>query len=271
MPSFLASSKVGKGELRLYLTNQNGYPQDAFDVRWTIYAIDGAQISGARLCAIKANTGEYYAPWEVVNNTGNYYIKWEWVEEFGESEFTSENFFVVNLASYGPSCSISPDGYPAPGKFTYLSGSLLGPGDLPLYIKNDDGFPVDPFAIYWTIYNAAGGMISSKTPATRVAVGEYYASWLVSVFSGDYAITWEWLEQSDSPLVAKTMRFSVVNVCSPYAPPPCIYTYPCSCPREYFCNNILIPQMLTSCTACSCVTACGCNNTCGPAGPIIIA
>lgn len=251
MPVFLAQTKLSKGDLRLYLTNSDGYPQNAFDVRWTVYATDGTQISGKNLCAIKANTGEYYAPWQVINKSGNYYVKWQWHEESGDSISTiSENFFVVNLSSYGSCGPITPDGVPEAGGFTYLQGTILGPGDLPLYIKNADGLSIDPFGVFWTVYNAIGAPVTSKTAASRAGVGEYYAYWDTSVGSGDYVITWEYMEQVDSPIEAQSMRFSVISPATPYAPlaPYNLTDCPCSGTQSY-CESatILAPSVLTPC------------------------
>jgi hypothetical protein len=217
MPAFLAQTKLSKGDLRLYLINQDGYPQDAFDVRWTVYSSDGAQISGKNLCAIKANTGEYYAPWSVTSRAGNYFIQWQWQEESGDlTSVITENLFVVNLTNCGP-CgldnSIASDVEPNAGEFTYLRGAILGPGDLPFYAKDLNGFLIDPFGVFWTIYDACGIPITPKTSAARISVGEYYAYWVVNAQAGDYVITWDYMEQDDSPPESKSMRFSVINGC----------------------------------------------------------
>jgi len=234
MPAFSAQTKLSEGDLRLYLTNPNGYPQDAFDVRWTVYASDGAQISGKNLCAIKANTGEYYAPWSVTDKTGNYFIQWQWQDESGDQiSVDTEQFFVVNPSSYSSCGPITADGIPLAGEFSYLRGALLGPGDLPLYVKNDDGLPIDPFSVFWTIYDALGTAVTAKTAAVRVGVGEYYAYLSVNMIGGDYIITWEYMEQADSPIEAKSMPFSVINT------------------SGLVCRSATVSNALACCTSCS--------------------
>ena len=217
MATFLTRSRLGKGDLRLYLTNQSGYPQDAASVRWTIFSQDGRQVSGKDLSAIKAQTGEYYAPWESDVANGNYRITWKIQPEWGSTAFeTTENFFVVDPSSYSPFGPYKQEGVPIRGAGTYLTGTLLGRGDLPLFLTDESG-PSDADSVIWTILDSVGRAVSDRTVADRAGVGEYFASWLVNVGSGDYEILWEWQKDSSSPLQSQRMRFSVILSSNPYA------------------------------------------------------
>jgi hypothetical protein len=265
MPVFLANTNLSRGDLRLYLTNLDGHPQDAYDVRWTIYASGGVQVSGKGLKAIKVGTGEYYAPWKVTNETGNYQIEWKFKENPGCPELVKiENLFVVNTSSYDTTGPITADGVPNWGEFTYLTGSLLGPGDLPLYLTDENGFPINVFGVFWTIYNAVGSPMTTRTAAINAAVGEYYAQWYVDVTSGDYIITWEWLREVDSPLESRSMRFSIVNPASPYAP---LAPIPCCCMATYdaSCSSVILaPQTLATCCPTSCQPCMSSSTPCTP-------
>jgi hypothetical protein len=270
MPVFLARTNLSRGDLRLFLTNQDGHPQDAFDVRWTIYLSGGIQVSGKSLKAIKAKTGEYYAPWRTVSKNGNYQIVWEWKENPGCPTLTkTENLFVVNPSSYSSAGPVTQDGVPIPGEFTYLRGTLLGRGDLPLYITDENGFPISVFGVFWTIYNAVGSPVSDRTVAVQAAVGEYYAPWYANISSGEYLITWEYLREVDSPLESKSMRFAIVDPASPYAP---LAPIPCCCQSTYdpSCSPVILaPQVLATCCPSPCASTSGTSAPCTPTVPII--
>jgi hypothetical protein len=271
MAAFLIRSALSRGDLRLYLSNDSGYPQDAFEVLWTVFASDGVLTSGKRLPAIRAKVGEYYAPWFANAKNGNYRIDWEVRPESGlpARRFT-EQFFVVDPSSYG--CQpLTEEAIPKPGEFTYLSGYTTRRGDLPLFLKNSDGVPINAFAVFWTIYDAVGRCVSPKTYAVNACLGEYYAVWHISVCSGDYLITWEWMACSDSPLESRSMRFSVINPPNPYTP-----LLPVLCGTSCFdpCSRapvILAPLFLSNCSE---PEPCGCGPTFNsyspaPCGPVI--
>jgi len=216
MAAFLVRQQLTRGELRLYLSNQNGYPQDAFSVRWTVRAANGQQVSGKSLPAIRALCGEYYAPWQTDVRNGSYRITWE-IQEVsgGRVDQTCEGFFVVDPSSYSTCLPPSGNAIPVGGFGTFLTGSMLGRGDLPLFLKDGSGYPKDAF-VFWTILDATGRIVSPKSAATRFTVGEYYAQWSVMVGSGDYTILWEYQQDPNSPMQAAEMRFSVVCPASPY-------------------------------------------------------
>jgi hypothetical protein len=217
MASFLVRQNLTRGDLRLFLSNLNGYAQNAFSVRWTVYAANGAQVSGKALPAIKARVGEYYAPWCTDVRNGSYRISWEVQEVSGcEIQHFCEGFFVVDPSSYIHCLPPSGNAIPAEGYGTFLTGSLLGRGDLPLYLKNGSGYPENAYVVFWTIIDAVGRAITSKSLASLAVTGEYYAQWPVMVGSGNYTILWEYQQDVDSPMQSAKMRFSVVCPAAPY-------------------------------------------------------
>jgi hypothetical protein len=261
MAAFLVRTNLSRGDLRLYLTNENGYQQDAHSVKWTVYAHDNSQVSGKSLPAIKETVGSYYAPFFTDVKNGSYRVEWEIQKESGDPvQRILERFFIVDPSSY-QCCptKICGDGVPAPHENTYLTGSILGRTDLPLYLKNSSGVSSDAFAVFWTVYNAVGCPVVHKTQASHAATGEYYASWRVDVCSGDYTITWEWMQDAVSPLESKSMRFSVIDPCKPYAP---IHPIFCDghCPTYFYpCSRspvILVSRILTSCDSGPCRPSC---------------
>lgn len=275
MPAFLARSNLSRGDLTLYLTNDLGYAQDGYNVRWSVFSKDGIPVSGTKIPAIKASTGEYYAPWCSKAANGCYDIVWEYQEYPGAPvEQIKENFFIIEPSAY-QCCpnfvcgSQSTD----PGCSTFFVGSLLGRGDLPLFLKNGDGVPTDAFAVYWQIFDCNGCPVTSRTEATSGSdVGEYYASWFVNVLGGSFTIKWDWIESADSPLSAKSMEFAVISptalfymrngVCLAAAANPCS---PCLIPyiaTSSCCSSAIIPY-----SACS--APCTYSPVPSPVSPIV--
>lgn len=213
MPAFLARSDLSSGDLRLNLFNDDGLAQDAFKVTWTIYSAAGVPVSGKDLPALKCGVGRYYAPWCAKAVNGNYTVVWS-VEDFpGDPvETYLEKFFVVEPSAY-QCCPnyVCDNGQPEPGGLAYLTGSMLGRGDLPIFFKDSSGVPTDPFAVMWTILNAAGYPITARMDATRAATGEYYAEWFVNTLGGDYFVQWDWVEESGDPPETKRLAFSVIS------------------------------------------------------------
>lgn len=225
MPAFLANSDLSSGDLRLSLINEDGLAQDAFKVTWTILSSAGIPVSGQGLPALKCGVGRYYAPWCAKAVNGNYCIVWSVQEEPGcPAVEHKEKFFVVEPSAYQclPAC-VCDNGQPEPGGFAYLTGSLLGRGDLPLFLRDSSGFPTDPFAVFWTILNAVGTPVTPRMEATRAETGEFYAEWFVNVLGGDYSVRWEWVEESGDPVESKLLSFSVIS------PPALILTSRGSC------------------------------------------
>jgi len=249
MAAFLVRQNLSRGELRLYLSNRNGYAQDAFSVKWTVRSADGTQASGESLTAIRARCGEYYAPWHTDVRNGSYRITWEIQEVSGGStEIVSEGFFVVDPSSYVKCSPPSGDAIPVEGFATFLTGTMLGRGDLPLFLKDDSGYPQNAYAVFWTILDPIGRPTGSRTSATSAAPGEYYAQWPVMVGSGDYTILWEYQQDQNSPMQSAKMRFSVIYPAAPF-----IIVVIDQCPgKPTICvpatsssSFVVIPQMLS--------------------------
>ena len=256
MAAFLIHRGLSREDLKLKLSNRNGYPQDASSVRWTIYAKDGKQISGKSLPAIRRTCGEYYAPFQTDVPNGNYQITWEIQDDFCDPIIKkSENFFVVDPSSYTASGPIDQNAVPASNMGTYLSGTPLGPGDLPLFLKDCNGYPQDAYAVFWSILDAHGKTVGYKTYANRVSTGEYYAQWQVSVCSGSYKILWEFQETSFSPLQSIKMQFNVIYPTVPFA---MVMSKQCSKQVSFECYplpNLFIPKVLIP--TCETISYCG--------------
>lgn len=265
MVAFLARSDLSRGDLRLFLSNGEGYSQDAFRVRWTVYSAVGAAVSGRGLSAIRSAVGEYYAPWKVKAVNGNYRIEWEVETDPGSSlETFTEKFFVIEPSAY-QCCPtfVCDNGQPLPGGFAYLIGSQLGPGDLPLFLKNEDGFPFSAFAVFWTIFDSHGCPVTPRTVAVSAATGEYYAPWFVNALGGEYTIRWEFMQDADSPLEAAVMSFSVIsppaficfaNSSCSFISSDCSFCSPCIVPFSFFsksCGGGFAPTCGTPCSPCN--------------------
>jgi hypothetical protein len=250
MALFLTNSRLSENDLRLSLTNEFGYASDAYSVRYTVFSDSGVQISGKSLPAIRKSTGVYYAPLTTLGvKNSNYHIEWEIIDVFGQypKKFIKQ-FFILDPSSYLHGSPLTKNNIPERGKFTYLSGSYLSKGDLPLFLTSQDGFFVDAFAVFWMIKDISGYLIHPKTFACHCGPGEYYAEWRVCVPSGDYIITWEWMECPDSSLKSNSMGFSVIDPVIPYIP-----IAPVLCERLLHdkCNDnkmIFYPRVLTMCS-----------------------
>ena len=232
MTSLLVRTNLSRGDLRLYLSNDNGYASDAASVRWTVFDPSGCQVSGRSIPAIRAACGEYYAPWFSDVRNGNYTLRWDIQETAASAPRSVDSpFFVVDPSSYQPAGAVQKDGVPIPGGRAYLSGATLGPGDLPLYLKDSNGVLTDALAVFWTICDSSGNPISPRNAGYRIGVGCYYAPWWTNVASGDYSVLWEYMQDASSPMQSVRMGFSVVN---PLAP---IFAQlssldPCLCPDQ---------------------------------------
>lgn len=212
MASFLVRSELSVGDLRLFLTNENGYPQDAVSVNWSIYDQSGARVSGDGIPAIKKKVGEYYAPWYSDVRNGNYSIRWSIQETQSSGLRVVENkSFVIDPSTYQVPGYMSRDGIPASGGFTYLTGSYLGQGDLPLYLKDDNGFLFDAHSVLWSIHDSKGRAVSGRSEAVHTTVGSYFAPFHVNLQSGSYSILWEFQKDALSPMNSVRMGFDIIS------------------------------------------------------------
>jgi hypothetical protein len=210
MPALLSRSLLSRGDLRLFLSNDEGYSQDAYDVRWTVYDLSGNAVSGYRLPATRSTTGEYYAPWYSDVSQGNYEIEWAyWPDPTSEPVLKREKLYVVDPGAW-PN-RIAPKVQPAPGGLAYWIGSQLGRGDLPLFLTDESGLPAAAYACYWTIYDLNGIPASERSGGVLAAPGEYYAPLLVNLTPGRYSIVWEFTRSVDSPFESATLDFQVLG------------------------------------------------------------
>ncbi len=214
MPSFFASRGLSRGDLSLFLNNASGLPQDGYDVRWTVFKQDGQSASGLSIPAVKAATGEYYAPWGCAKSGGCYYVRWDYSAGPGEPRQSwRQDFFV--LEGSGGCCSRSTA--PASAGSSIDCGAFyrdqpLGPGDLVLHVVDDDGLPTSAFLVLWTIVDCRGCPVTGRTQASPGdALGDYYASWVASVRTGSFSVKWEWMTDESSPMESVCAPFSIVN------------------------------------------------------------
>ena len=218
MASYLVRDNLSRGDLKISLSNINGYAQDAASVRWTIYSNDGKQVSGKNLPAIHEKTGIYYAPFFTNVPNGNYRVEWNIIQEFGSLPIKITDYiFVVDPSNYSCGHITDRDSIPEHGQFTFLSGQALGPGDLPLYLKNEGGFLQNAYAVFFTILDAIGNCMAPRVPAMNCSIGIYYAPYFVSLCSGNYVIQWEWMTDQFSQMKSSRAGFSVVDPASPFS------------------------------------------------------
>lgn len=218
MTAYVESRCLSIGGLRLFLRNEDGQLQDARYVRWTIYDLPTRKrVSGRGLAAVRRGIGEYYAPWFTDVKNGSYKIVWEFQREFHfPVERKSWPFFIIHESSY-QCCPdrVCSDGTPAPGSFTFFTGSCLN-GDLLLYLKDSNGFLIDAHSVNWTIFRASDGCsVSAKAAATKLGTGTYSADWKANQTGGDYYVLWEFQEAAGRPLQSKKLHFTLLCAADP--------------------------------------------------------
>lgn len=218
MTSYVERRHLSTGGLRLILRNESGQMQDARYVRWTIYDLPARrQISGRGLSAVHRNVGQYYAPWYTDVQSGSYEIEWEFQRDHSSAvERKRWPFFIVQESSY-ECCPnrVCPNGVPAPGGFTFLAGTCLHNGDLPLYLKDDNGFLTDAYMVRWTVFRSDGCPVTAKTDATKLSTGVYSADWIAIAVGGDYWVEWEFQEAMGLPLQSTRLHFTLVCAANP--------------------------------------------------------
>lgn len=221
MSAFKEGSELGRDDLVLFVTGP-GSPSDAFDVRWTVRSSSGLAVSGSRLRAVRAGVGRYYAPW-VASTPGSYKVVWEF-RHSAEADPTSveQPFFVIPASECGKPI------IPAPGGRAFISGQVLGRGDLPLFLKDAAGMPAAGERVAWTITDAKG-FVAGHGMAANPAVGEYFVSWLVCGQVGDYVVTWDFASPG-LPRQSARIGFSIVTPSQSSCPCPCPCQGSCRCP-----------------------------------------
>lgn len=220
MMTFLSQSDLPKGGLRLYLSNDLGQPQDAISVKWSVFSmVTGDCVSGRGLPAVKADTGQYYAPWFSDTKSGSYKVIWEIQDNWGQPSRSFEQpFFVVEYNDYALGVvGFQGDKAPAPGGLTFKTGSYLGPNDLFIVLRDENNIPCDAYAVTWYIQDSHGRAITQRAfGAPSVNVGCYYAPWVVSTSTGSFRIVWEYQRDRDSPLQSASQAFTVLGNVAPF-------------------------------------------------------
>ena len=217
MSSFLIRHGLSKDGIKLCLSNEYGYASNADSVKWTILDSCGEIISGKSIPAINSSVGEYYAPFFTDTKNGNYSVYWE-IQETNTSEprVVIEPIFIIDPSSYSQLYGkMKRSATPKRGGFTYPNGVKLGPYDLPLYLRNENGDLTDAFSVFWTIFDSCDKAISSRQSARSCDIGTYYAPWHVNAKSGSYYVLWEFMEECDYPLKSIKEPFDVVDGSTP--------------------------------------------------------
>lgn len=254
MPVIVSQSDLGKGDLRLIITNDLGYKTDPFYVKWTIFDINDNRISGNKLPAIKSGVGNYYAPWFACAKKGCHKIIWEYkLFPTCEPTYLQQDFYIQSADNFSCSCSPCTDSSNTSKCSAFPIGTQLGRGDLSIYLKDGDGIPLSAHAVTWQIYNSNGCQITALKDAVQVVTGEYFADFFVNVGAGEYYIQWKVLETSDSPAEVFTYNFTVlcssINVCI-YAPQEIFYCCGSAANQIPYCFSTTLPQDNSSMLQC---------------------
>jgi hypothetical protein len=145
---------------------------------------------------------------------GCYKIRWEYYPESGlPAETICNDFFVISPSYYQNFLAGVASGQPLSEVCkAFYCGQMLRDGDLSIYLKDENGFPANAYAVYWSIIDCCTGCpLVSRTEATPgVETGSYYANWFVNLTGGEYKIKWEWMAEADSPLESACMTFSII-------------------------------------------------------------
>lgn len=178
---------------------------------WTVLRPDGTAASGRNVPALSSGVGRYYAQWSGAVAQGTYSVVWSVVDSPGAPAYERvQSFVVVDRANYPGSGAATITRGVTGAVGVYLTGSSLGRGDLPLFLRNQDGFLTDAYAVYWSVSDPAGRRVVARSSASRASSGEYYAPWIVTSSTGEYVVRWEWLDAPASPLQARDLQASVV-------------------------------------------------------------
>jgi hypothetical protein len=213
MTILLSQSEFTKDKLKLFLSDDQGRPSDALSVRWTVQTHDGRVVSGERIPAVKKNVGDYYATWVSDVPTGSYQVLWEYqATELSKIQCILQPFYVLEPFEHKHSMhKIIRENPPAPNSLVFLPYSYLGPNDLFIIIKDENGYPFNVYAISWRIQGKNHHHHHPKSLAVQAGVGTYFAPWIAIARSGDYEIIWEYQADATSPLQKASQEFSILG------------------------------------------------------------
>jgi hypothetical protein len=213
MTILIQNQDLSEQALKLVLSNEYGYPQNATSVKWSIYSASGSLCSGFELDAINQEVGVYLASWNTKTPSGGYRILWSIKEEMGKSpREVSQSFYVADLGT--PFFEQNSDEQLT--GLIFRMGSFLTPSDLFVVLKDEQGVPQDAHAVTWYVKSSRGCQITQRAFAIRDSVGVYHAPWVVTVNTGDYSVVWEFQQDPESPLQSVSQDFSVIGNLSPF-------------------------------------------------------
>jgi hypothetical protein len=113
-------------------------------------------------------------------------------------------------------------------------GQVFQRGDLPIYITDADGSPLDPFSVVYTLSYLPKNSACARQvgPCQRYPVkadvGEYYVTGIAGEFGqpGDWYVNWTLQEYFEGTLLSETFGFKVFNTAT-YCCPGSTYVPSC--------------------------------------------
>lgn len=118
-------------------------------------------------------------------------------------------------APFEPARIVSPQ--------VFLYRHVFQRGELPIYITDAVGNPVDPAGITYTLFTYPAGnpypvqVGPADRPPVHAKTGEYYVSGVAAEggTTGDWYVRWHYQETLDSPTVETIFPFKVVEQIQP--------------------------------------------------------
>jgi hypothetical protein len=213
MTVLLSQSEHTNDKLKLFLSDDQGRPSDAFSVCWTIQTCDGRIVSGEHIPAVKKTTGAYYPTWISDVPTGSYRVLWEYkLNELSEIQYILQPFYVIEPSSKKHHINrIIKEHPPALGSLVFLPYSYLGPNDLFIIIKDENNCLSNVYSINWRIQDEHGHHHALKSSALQAGIGHYFAPWIAIAKSGGYKIIWEYQATATAPLQRASQNFSILG------------------------------------------------------------
>lgn len=96
-------------------------------------------------------------------------------------------------------------------------GAVLGPDDLKILIRNNQGIFVDPFYIRYSLFDYTTGVEVLIGPQDRIpatsGTGQYYVNATIPLDAniGGWTVRWNFRETHDSPMIQVVQEFAVVK------------------------------------------------------------
>lgn len=205
-----ADTQLSRNDTRLFIYDESGRVINPQYVTYSVSSTDGSYHSGLDRPALLNTDGSYFIPWQTPSKSGPFIITWSYRIESRIITVTS-HIFVLNPNDVDRMNEFVGVDLDSSVSKVFLSNTDLTPGDLRISFRDDYGQLQDPFVVYWSIFDSAGSVLMKKMVAEKASLGRYYAAWRTVGRTGDYKIFWEWCDTNTSPLVSKSMDFSIVN------------------------------------------------------------